>query len=389
METAIDRIELFALSCRLPDRIGNAVRFFDRRETLLVRITTRGGAIGWGETWALPAPAAALIQTTLGPAALGEDIRYPAKIWRKLARFIANDRRGLTHMAISALDMATWDAAARADGLPLSAKLGGALREKLSCYVSGPFLKPTPNPFAHYLDEIGGYLDRGFRNIKVRAGIGARADAALIAATRSRIGADIGLMVDFNEAGDIAQTLDFSRRVADADLIWLEEPVLHDDPASWKRVSAEAGLALAGGESLYGLAGFRDFLCAGVFSVAQPDIALCGGLTEALRIAALAEAFNVPVAPHVWGGAVNFNASLHFAAILPDRTWPGRRFPFFEYDASFNPLRTAFADCPVGENGLVAVPKGAGIGLDIRESELAPLLTAKHELNQSNSKAKN
>ena len=351
METAIDRIDLFLLSCRLPGTIGNASRFFDRRETLLVRVTARGGAIGWGETWAMAAPAAALIQAVLGPAALGEDIRYPAKIWRKLSRFIVNDRRGLTHMAISALDIAIWDASARAEGVPLSATLGGTMRERLSCYVSGPFVRPAAEPYAHYLDDIDGYLNQGFRNIKMRAGICAREDAALIAAVRSHVGDEIGLMVDFNEAGHVAQALDFSRRVDDADLIWLEEPVLHDDLQSWKRISAGTGLALAGGESLYGLAGFRDFLCAGVFAIAQPDLALCGGLTEGLRIAALAEAFNVPIAPHVWGSAVNFNAALHFAAILPDRTRPGARFPFFEYDVSFNPLRSAFVDCPIGDDG--------------------------------------
>jgi D-galactarolactone cycloisomerase len=381
LETAIDRIDLFVLSCRLPDTIGNACRFFDRRETLFVRVMTRGGAIGWGETWAMAAPAAALIQAVLGPAALGEDVRYPAKIWRKLSRFIVNDRRGLTHMAISALDIAIWDASARALGVPLSARLGGALRDRLTCYVSGPFLKPGAEPYAHYLADIDGYLEQGFRNVKVRAGVGAREDAALIAAVRSRIGAEIGLMVDFNEAGDVAQALDFSRRVDDADLIWLEEPVLHDDLPSWKRVSAGTGLPLAGGESLYGLAAFRDFLCAGVFAVVQPDLALCGGLTEGLRIAALAEAFNVPIAPHVWGGAVNFNASLHFAAILPDRTRPGGRFPFFEYDASFNPLRSAFLDCPIGDDGLVAVPKGPGTGLEIGADQLAPFLTAKYAVN--------
>ncbi|CAN7230875.1 mandelate racemase/muconate lactonizing enzyme family protein [Bosea sp. LjRoot9] len=380
METAVDRIELFVLSCKLPETIGNAVRSFDRRETLFVRVTTRGGAVGWGETWAMPAPAAALIQTVLGPALLGEDVRYPQKIWRKLARFIVNDRRGLTHMAISALDIAVWDACARSEGVPLSARLGGAMRDRLSCYVSGPFLKPGAAPYAHYRDDIDGYLAQGFRNIKIRAGIGAPADAALVADVRGGIGDDIGLMVDLNEAGDVAQALDFSRRVADADLIWLEEPILHDDMPGWKRVAAGTSLALAGGESLYGLAGFRDFLCSGLFAIAQPDLALCGGLTEGLRIATLAEAFNVPVAPHVWGGAVNFNASLHFAATLPHRTRPGSRFPFFEYDASFNPLRSAFADCPIGDDGLVGVPTRPGLGLDIREDQLAPFLSARQEL---------
>lgn len=380
MDTAVDRIELFILSCQLPETIGNAARFFDRRETLFVRITTRGGAVGWGETWAMAAPAAALIQTVLGPALLGEDVRHPRKAWRKLSRFIVNDRRGLTHMAISALDMAVWDACARAAGVPLSDVLGGALRDRLSCYVSGPFLKPGADPYAHYGADIDGYLAQGFRTIKIRAGIGSGADAKLVAETRAQIGDETGLMVDLNEAGDVAQALDFSRRAADADLIWLEEPILHDDMPGWKRIAASTGMALAGGESLYGLPGFRDALCAGLFAVAQPDLALCGGLTEGLRIATLAEAFNVPIAPHVWGGAINFNASLHYAATLPNRTRPGSRFPFFEYDASFNPLRSAFAECPLDDDGLVAVPTGPGLGIEITEAQLAPFLSARHEL---------
>jgi D-galactarolactone cycloisomerase len=331
----------------------------------------------------MPGPAAALIQNTLGPALLGEDVRFPQKIWRKLARFIVNDRRGLSNMAIAALDMAVWDAFARHDDVPLCDKLGGAMRDRLTCYVSGPFVKPGDRPYGHYLDDVGDYLEQGFRNIKIRAGIGARADAQLVAQIRAQIGDEIGLMVDLNEAGDVAQAQDFAARVEDCDLIWIEEPVLHDDLPSWTRVAGSVRQALAGGESLYSMAGFRDFLSAGVFSVAQPDLALCGGLTEALRIAALAEAFNVPIAPHVWGGAVNFAASLHFAAVLPDRTRPGRRFPFFEYDVSENPLRSAFIDCALQADGTVRVPHAAGLGFDISDDQLVPLTIARGELGRA------
>jgi D-galactarolactone cycloisomerase len=383
LDTVVDRIELFHLGSELPDRIGNAARFFQRRETLFIRLTTRGGAVGWGETWALPAPAAALIQSTLGPALLGEDVQAPQRVWRKLARFIVNDRRGLTSMAIAALDMAVWDAKARAQGVPLSEALGGSLRDRLTSYASGPFVKPGDRPYGHYVDEVGGYLHRGFRNIKIRVGIGAREDAAIVAAVRRAIGDDIGLMADMNEAGDVAQAVDFARRVEDCDLVWLEEPVLHDDLPSWTRIARQARQALAGGESLYSMAGFREFLTAGAFAVAQPDLALCGGLTEGLRIAALAEAFNVPVAPHVWGGAVNFAASMHYAAVLPDRSRAARRFPYFEYDVSDNRLRDAFLDAAVQEDGTIAVPRGAGLGLDLEERQFKSLLMTRGELGRA------
>jgi D-galactarolactone cycloisomerase len=383
LDTVVDRIELFHLGYELPDRIGNAARFFQRRETLLVRLTTRGGAVGWGETWALPAPAAALIQNVLGPALLGDNVQTPQRVWRKLARFIVNDRRGLTSMAIAALDMAVWDAKARSENVPLSEALGGRMRDRLTSYASGPFVKPGNRPYAHYVDEVGGYLRRGFRNAKIRVGVGAREDAAIVQAVRQAIGDDTGLMVDMNEAGDVAQALDFAQRVEDCDLVWLEEPVLHDDLPSWTRIAGKARQALAGGESLYSMAGFRDFLTAGAFAIAQPDLALCGGLSEGLRIASLAEAFNVPVAPHVWGGAVNFAASMHFAAVLPDRSRAAQRFPFFEYDVSDNRLRDEFFDGTLQQDGTIAVPQGAGLGFDLDESRFKSLLMTRGELGRA------
>ncbi len=380
MDTVIDRVDLYLVGAALPEAIGNAARFFSHREALMVRITTRGGQIGWGETWAMPGPAAALIEKTLGPALIGEDVRFPQKVWRKLARFIVNDRRGLTHMAISALDIAVWDASARCAGLSLANRLGGAMRDRVTAYVSGPFVKPTQNPYAHYLGEVAEYLAQGYRNVKLRVGIGAEIDARLVRQVRELIGPDVGLMVDFNEAGDVAQTQDFARRTGDDDLIWVEEPIVHDDLPSWKRLASSTHLALAGGESLYGLAGFRDYFTAGVFALAQPDLALCGGLTEGLRIAAMAEAFNVPIAPHVWGTAINFNASLHFAASLPDRSSAGRRFPYFEMDASFNPLRADFIDGALLPDGTMAVPTGPGHGVAIDPRQLTPFLTTHKQL---------
>jgi D-galactarolactone cycloisomerase len=381
LDTAIDRIDLFLLTCTLPETIGNASRFFRNRDALMVRVKTKGGLVGWGETWAMSGPAAALIEKTFAPALIGEDVRYPQKIWRKLSRFIVNDRRGLTHMALSALDLAVWDASSRAADQSLADRLGGALRDRVTAYVSGPFVKPGDKPYGHYLDEVGGYLAQGYRWVKLRAGVGSKVDADLVHDVRKLIGPDVGLMVDFNEAADVAQTQDFARRTVDADLIWVEEPILHDDLPGWKRLTESVPIAFAGGESLYGLAGFRDFFTAGALAVAQPDLALCGGLTEGLRIAAMAEAFNVPIAPHVWGTAINFHASLHFAAILPDRSRGASRFPFFEMDASFNPLRSEFTDSALQPDGTMAVPQGSGLGITITERQLSPFLVTHKQLD--------
>lgn len=374
LDNIIDCIDLYLVSCKMPEMIGNAARFFEKREALIVKITTKGGEVGWGETWAMPAPAAALIQNVLAKEILGQDAQYPQKLWRKLSRHIINDRRGLTHMAISALDIANWDVSSRIADKTLSEHLGGALRKNLTAYISGPFVKPGADPYAHYCDEISGYVEKGYSNIKIRAGKGAKIDACLIANIRKTIGSNIGLMADFNEASDVNQTLDFESKILEYDLIWLEEPIIHDDFPNWRRLSKLTSLALAGGESLYGLAGFRDYFTAGIFSIAQPDIALCGGISEALRIAAMAEAFNVPIAPHVWGTAINFNASLHFASILPERSNNNSRFPYFEIDASYNPFRSEIIEIKLQKDGTIELPVGKGLGLEINEKSLLPFV---------------
>ena len=374
LDSKIDCIDLFLLSCSMPEKIGNAARFFDKREALVVKITSKGGEVGWGETWAMPAPAGALIQNVLANEILGQDSQHPQKLWRRLSRFIINDRRGLTHMAISALDIAVWDLASRMAKKPLSDFLGGALRKNLTTYISGPFVKPGIDPYAHYNKEIEDYLEKGYSNIKIRAGKGAKIDANLVSSVRKIIGPNIGLMADFNEACDVSQTLDFESRISDCDLIWLEEPIVHDDLPNWQRLSLSTSMALAGGESLYGLSGFRDYFTAGIFSIAQPDLALCGGISEGLRIAAMAEAFNVPIAPHVWGTAINFNASLHFASILPDRSNKSIRFPYFEIDASYNPFRTEFVDIQLQKDGTIELPTDIGLGLNINEKALSPFI---------------
>ncbi len=192
---------------------------------------------------------------------------------------------------------------------------------------------------------------------------------------RRIIGPDMPLMVDLNEGFTEHAALAIAKALAPSDLVWLEEPILHTDLDGYRRLSTSLPMALAGGEALIGLGSFRDVLSAGVLDLAQPDLALCGGISEGLRIAALAEAFEVPVAPHVWGTLVNFYVSLHFTAILPGKRGPGVTYPMFEYDNSHNPLRTLFGDYPLDGAGNVLVPDGPGLGFDLKPDRLAPFLT--------------
>jgi len=264
-----------------------------------------------------------------------------------------------------------WDAAARRAQVPIASLLGGALRDRIPAYVSGPFLKPGADPYRDFDGDIDSYLEAGFRAIKLRMGVSPRVDERRLARVRTRVGADFALMVDLNEGASLRSALAYGEAFHGHDLVWLEEPIRHDNLPGYVRLAQALPMALAGGEALIGLAPFRDFLCAGALDIVQPDLALCGGFSEGLRIAALADAFEVPLIPHVWGTAINFAASLQFAAVLPETRGPGLRYPLFEVDASFNPLRDLFGEFALGADGTLAVPDGPGLGIEIEPRRFA------------------
>lgn len=370
----ITRIDGFELSARMSEPVGNSRVMFDSRAALLLRVTSDSGHAGWGETWAYPAAAAALVRESFGPALLGRDATTPRAAWQAMAARLGYDRRGISTMAMSGLDIGLWDLAGQIAGRPVHALLGGRLRETLPAYVSGPFLKPGDDPYRDFERDIAGYLETGFRAIKLRMGTSPARDGAVARQVRGQIGDAMPLMIDLNEGFSVEGAGAIAKRLAEVGPTWLEEPIAHDDLPGYRRLSARSPIPLAGGEALFGLRAFRDYVTAGVFDFIQPDLALCGGLSEAMRISALCEAFDVALVPHVWGSVVNFQASLHFAACLPERRG-SLRWPLFEYDPSENPLRTAFASHPLDGQGCVAIPDGPGLGLDLTPERLAPFIT--------------
>lgn len=373
-DSRVVRVEGFELSCKMPDLAGNALRVFDRRSALLVKVVTASGAVGWGETWAFPGPAASLIRTVLAPAILGADVARPRAAQARMLALTVPDRRGQGHMAVSAIDIAFWDAWGRICGLPIHALLGGSLCDSVTAYASGPLLGAGEDRYAGFEKAVEGYAKAGFRAAKIRIGIDARRDADAVRQARSILGNDALLMADMNESSTVRDAVHLAHTVADARLSWIEEPIPHDNLPGYKRLAELLPLPLAGGESFCGVQAFRDTLCAGALDIVQPDLAICGGLTEGMRIAGLADAFETPVAAHVWGSGVNFLAALQFSAVLTPRRG-SIPFPLFEYDMSFNPLRAEIYDPQPDGTGAIAVPDGPGLGMDIDIDRLSRYVT--------------
>ncbi|MFC7557078.1 enolase C-terminal domain-like protein [Pseudoroseomonas wenyumeiae] len=211
--------------------------------------------------------------------------------------------------------------------------------------------------------------------MKPRAGVSPRADGAMALAMRRQVGPDVAIMVDINQGYTARAAIESARRMEEADLLWIEEPVQAEDIPGYAAISAAVPTAIAGGEALGSLAAFRDVLAAGAMSVLQPDLTVCGGYTGFLRIAALAAAYDLPVMPHVFGTVVNMRAALQAAALVPARRGGASAYPWIEYDASVNPLLDVAGALPVRPDGTMEVPVAPGTGLDLQAERLAPWVT--------------
>jgi len=376
----IAKIEGFVLRCAMPQVAGNALRVFGERACLLVRITTRGGVTGLGESWAYPFAAAELIKHTLARHVLGKDVRNPRRIHREMLGAAVPDRRGQVHMALSALDMAVWDAFGKTQHMSIASMLGGALRDRILTYASGPLLPSGDNRYHGFVEAVEGYVAEGFKAVKIRVGVRREHDLWAIEQARRSLGPDGLLMIDLNEASTVGDTILLAEASSSAGLGWIEEPLAHDNLPGYRRLAERLSVPLAGGESFCGVQSFRDVMTDGSLAIVQPDLAICGGLTEALKVSHLAEAFEVAVAPHVWGSAVNFLASLQFSAVLPARRRQPE-LPIFEYDKSFNPLRSELFDPKPGEDGHIAIPDGPGLGIEIDLGRLEGYVSERWELN--------
>jgi D-galactarolactone cycloisomerase len=373
----ITEIRGFNLSFPLKEPLGNSLTFFRRRDALLVQIVTDSGLSGWGEAGNSPHAAGTFVRTRLARLVLGQSPADYGRHYQAMTAVLGYDRRGAGMMAISAIDLALHDLAARMYGVSVAALLGGAVRERLFVYASGPFFRQGADPYRDFASEAESYLKRNFRAIKPRGGFSPRADGAMAKDLRHTIGPDVALMVDINQGYTARAAIAAARHMEEADLLWIEEPVQPEDIGGYQTVANAVDTAIAGGEALGNVRAFRDFLAAGTFSVLQPDLAVCGGYSGFREIAALARAYDLPVMPHVFGSTVNFHASMQMAALVEGKRGGGPApYPFMEYDAMDNPLLNLCPPPPLSGDGTLAVPTAPGTGFDLSPEKLEPWIVS-------------
>jgi D-galactarolactone cycloisomerase len=381
MHVKITAIGLHLVECRLPEPQGTATAFFDRRAALLVEVRTDEGVSGWGETWHSPAAAWTIIETSLASAIFGQDPFEYRRLWTAMHARLGYERQGPGLMALSAVDMALWDLRGRALGQPIARLLGGPLRTRVPAYASGPFLKPGRDPYRAYRREAERIIAPGFRAMKMKIGVDPDADGRAAAAVRRVVGPDVILLADANQGYTPRPAIEAGRQLEAEGFAWLEEPVAPDDVEGYAHVAGALGMAVVGGEALGGIRAFRSFFERSALDAAQPDLAVAGGFTEVMRIAALAAAWEVPVVPHVWGAALNLYASLQLCAALPGyRSHTPMPYPWFEFDQSPNPLRELWGAPAIGPDGMIEIPQGPGLGIEIDPAAFEGFLQRRVEI---------
>ena len=251
-------IDTYPLVLPVKEVYGGAAGFLEDCRSLIVRVETENGIEGWGEAYGPAKPAASAIGDFFAPLLIGRDPRDTESLWHFLfARSIDYGQKGTLLAAISALDIACWDIKARAAGLPLYRLLGASETESVPCYATG-FYFGGPGPLERKFErEAELYLQRGFRAVKMKVGLGAERDAQLVAAVRKALGPGVRLMIDANHAYDPPAAIALARRVEQHDIFWFEEPVSPLDIEGYLAVKGASSIAIAGGECEYTRFGFE------------------------------------------------------------------------------------------------------------------------------------
>jgi len=387
----IDRVEVFILRAPLGKaKFWSSQSAFPERNSLLVKVSA-GNISGWGEAgqYGPPEPTAAAIEHVLAPRIIGEKVQ-PTVVSELLYSFSRDfGQRGTYVEAISGIDIALWDLLGKLLKVPVCTLLGGAFRSRVKVYATGCYYRhDSEDPKTIDVSEsvkaaaleAASFKEAGFKAVKIKVGLlTVEEDLERVAAVRKALGPKVGLMVDSNHAHSVPTAIRLAKSMEQYDVRWFEEPVVPEDLEGYRRVQAKTTIPIAGGECSFMRYGFRDLIASPggpCVSIAQPDIAASGGLSEFLKISAIASTFGVNIVPHVWGSAVGLAAGLHAVATLPLSPYTANpaymeNEPVIEFDRNPNALRDQILvdhSWELGEDGALAVPMDRpGLGIEVNE----------------------
>ena len=362
-------VEAFPTSFPVPaeNRVALGIGTAIKRDAVLVKVTTAGGVTGWGESHHGRAHTAIakLIETTLRQLVLGMDAADAVGVWAKIYQMqLASHGMGAgTCLAMSGIDLALWDIRGQAAGMPLCRLLGGT-RKAIPAYAGGVSLG-YQEP-AQLVDEARRSIEAGYKAVKLRVGDSPKRDIERIRAVRKAFGDDLVILTDANTGYNVADARAAMPAMDELRVGWLEEPFPAHDYRSYRMAAGFGRTPLAAGENHFTRFEFNRVLEDGSISILQPDLSKTGGITEALRIAAMASAYKLPIHPHSSMTGLNHAASIHFLAAIDNGG-------YFEGDVSkANKFRDELCSKPyeVDCDGNVWPLEKPGLGLEVNEEFL-------------------
>jgi len=348
------------------EKISDAARKISGRDVLLIELFTDEGITGLGFLTGLGVAFGsemqvinAIVEKGLKPMVIGQDPFNFERLWDLMYRGTTRyGRKGAAVRAISGVDMAIWDLIGKKTNTPVYKLLGG-YSEKIKVYASGGFYTER-NEIPELVEEMKSYIEQGFKAIKMKVGKDVNFDTKRVEAVRKAVGEEIDLLIDANEAWDFNTAFRFIKAVEQYNIYWLEEPVAPDDIEGFINLTKCSTIPIAGGENEYTKYGFKDLITRNAVNVVQPDVTRVGGISEWMKVAAMARAWNMPCVTH----AVQ---EVHISLVTAISN-----APMMEYFTRQHYLQTFLSDLFVEPatlhnviNGYVYAPDAPGLGLKV------------------------
>lgn len=318
---------------------------------VFLRLQTNHGVVGWGDIKGVDPRVAKPLAESLFELLDGENPTRIEYLWQKIYRAHRNIRGGafLCH-TLAGIDQALWDITGKLWGVPVHRLLGGPVRDRIRVYHTPRAIK-VPNP---------GYFEHASTPAEVERVVGA------IRAARQRVGPDGAVMFDAHCALPPATLIQVAAAIQPYDVLFIEEPAVPGNIEVFKRLKEQIRIPLATGERDRTIWGMIPYLQNRCIDVLQPDCCHTGGITQMKKIAHLAEAFHVPLAPHCTAGYLGIAASLHVVASIPHFLI----HEFYPDNHGFNPKGLTRMEWQLDKDGYIGLPPGPGLGVEVDEKAL-------------------
>lgn len=372
------------------------IRIAERPNILWVEVETDEGLVGLGETFFMAETVEAYVHEHLAPTVIGRDPLQIDLLAQDLVGYLGFRSTGAEVRGNSAFDIALWDLFGKATGQPIAQLLGGFSRSEIRTYntcAGVEYIKDATgqqtgnyglgasgdyddlNGFLHRADELAqSLLDEGITAMKIwpfdkaaEQTRGQYISAAEMKAAlepfekiRNAVGDKIDIMVEFHSMWQLLPAMEIARELAQFRTFWHEDPIKMDSLGSLKRYAEVSRAPISASETLGSRWAFRDLLETGAAGIVMLDISWCGGLSEARKIASMAETWHLPVAPHDCTGPVVLGASTHLSLNAPNALVQESVRAF--YHTWYRDLVTAL---PEVKNGMITVPPGPGLGMEL------------------------